>query len=74
MTLSFHAEHPPPDQSSSTSRTRLTVYIKSVKTYIKTNLASNFNKALKLALSAQSLLVCKPNSSFRLCVNIMPRL
>ena len=45
------------------------VEFKILKTYIKTNLANGFIKASKLPADTPILFVCKPNSSFRLCVN-----
>ena len=45
------------------------VKLKTLKTYIETNLANNFIRPLKSLASASILFVCKPNSSLWLCVN-----
>ena len=45
------------------------VEFKTLKTYIKTNLANSFIKASKWPVSALILFVCKRNGSFRLCVD-----
>ena len=45
------------------------VELKTLKTYIKTNLANNFIQALKSPAVDPILFVCKPNGSFCLCVN-----
>ena len=45
------------------------VEFKTFKTYIKTNLANGFIRALKSRAGAPILFVPKPNSSFRLYVN-----
>ena len=45
------------------------VELKSLKTYIETNMANNFIQASKLPASALILFVRKSNSSFCLCVN-----
>ena len=45
------------------------VEFETFKTYIKTNLANGFIRVLKSLVGAAILLLRKPNSSFRLCVN-----
>ena len=45
------------------------VEFKTFKTYIKTNLVNGFIRASKLPASTPIFFVCKPNSSFYLCVN-----
>ena len=45
------------------------VEFKTLKTYIKTNLANGFIRVLKSPAGAPILFVRKPNSSFRLYVN-----
>ena len=45
------------------------VELKTSKTYIKTNLANGFIRALKLLASTPIGFVHKPNPSFCLCVN-----
>ena len=45
------------------------VELKTLKTYIKTNLANAFIKASKSPADTPILFVCKPNGSLRLCVN-----
>ena len=45
------------------------VELKTLKTYIETNLANGFIQALKSLASAPILFFCKLNGSFRLCVN-----
>ena len=45
------------------------VKLKSLKTYIKTNLANGFIQPSKSPAGALILFVCKPNGSFWLCVN-----
>ena len=44
------------------------VELKTLKTYIKTNLANSFIRPLKSPAGAPILFVCKPDVSFRLCV------
>ena len=43
--------------------------LKTLKTYIKTNLANDFIQPLKSPASAPILFIDKLNSSFRLCIN-----
>ena len=45
------------------------VELKTLKTYIETNLANGFIKAPKSPVDSPILFVCKPNSSFYLCVD-----
>ena len=45
------------------------VELKTLKTYIETNLGNGFIQALKSLASSLILFVCKPNNSLRLCVN-----
>ena len=45
------------------------VELKTLKTYMKTNLANGFIQSLKSPAGAPIPLVCKPNVSLRLCVN-----
>ena len=45
------------------------VKLKTLKTYIKTNLANNFIRTSKLPVGAPILFIRKPNHSFYLCVN-----
>ena len=45
------------------------VELKTLKTYIETNLVNGFIHASKLLASAPILFVCKPNGSLRLCVH-----
>ena len=45
------------------------VKLKTLNTYIKTNLANNFIRPSKSPAGAPILFVCKPNGSFQLCVN-----
>ena len=43
--------------------------LETLKTYIETNLATGFIRPLKSPHGAPILFICKPNGSFRLCVN-----
>ena len=43
--------------------------LKTLKTYIKTNLGNDFIQPLKFPTGAPILFVCKPNGSLQLCVN-----
>ena len=43
--------------------------LKTLKTYIETNLANGFIRPLKSPADAPILFVCKPDGSFRLCVD-----
>lgn len=45
------------------------VELKTLKTFIKTNLANNFIKSFKLLVNAFIFFVKKPNSNFQLFVN-----
>ena len=45
------------------------VELKTLKTYIKTNLSNGFIRALKLPADAPILFIRKPNGSLRLCVD-----
>ena len=45
------------------------VELKTLKTYIETNLATSFIRPLKSPVSAPILFLCKLNGSFRLCVD-----
>ena len=47
------------------------VELKTLKTYIKTNLLNAFIRVLKSPAGATIRFVCKPNGSFCLCVNYL---
>ena len=45
------------------------VELKTLKTYIETNVSNGFIQPSKSPVGAPILFVCKPNGSFRLCIN-----
>ena len=45
------------------------IELKTLKIYIKTNLANGFIRILKSPASTLAFFICKPNGSFYLCVN-----